>query len=151
MLALKNIFTEKNYRFESPLEERVIRRLLELNLPIRFESQFEVKPYRIDIAFVDSKVGLELDGKDYHDPIKDKLRDEYLETVEGWKIERVPGWFVYRNPDITILKAIRHIDSVKETPQYKNLKAQADLWHYKELKNDGFDQEADDYIQRITQ
>ena len=52
--------------------------------------QFPVFNSFIDFANPYLRIGLELDGKDYHDPIKDKIRDEML-YKHGWKIFRVTG------------------------------------------------------------
>lgn len=52
--------------------------------------QFPVKNYFIDFANPILKVGLECDGKDWHDKEKDRERDMELAS-DGWEIYRVSG------------------------------------------------------------
>ncbi|KGO93181.1 hypothetical protein Q766_07670 [Flavobacterium subsaxonicum WB 4.1-42 = DSM 21790] len=52
--------------------------------------QFPVFNFFIDFANPYLKIGLELDGKDYHDPVKDLEKDKKLGRL-GWKIFRVTG------------------------------------------------------------
>lgn len=56
--------------------------------------QFPVFNYFIDFANPYLRIGLELDGKEFHDPVKDKVRDELLYN-HGWRIFRVKGAEVY--------------------------------------------------------
>lgn len=52
--------------------------------------QVPVLKYFIDFGDPVKKIGIECDGKAWHDPIKDKKRDKQLSEV-GWKIFRIPG------------------------------------------------------------
>lgn len=52
--------------------------------------QYPVLNYYLDFANPFIKVGLELDGKQYHDADKDRTRDKRLQQ-EGWQIIRVTG------------------------------------------------------------
>lgn len=52
--------------------------------------QFPVFNYFIDFANPYLRIGVEMDGKDYHDPEKDRLRDEMLWKY-GWRIFRTSG------------------------------------------------------------
>ena len=52
--------------------------------------QFPVFNYFIDFANPYLKIGLELDGKQWHDEVKDKKRDEFLYS-HGWRIYRIKG------------------------------------------------------------
>ena len=54
-------------------------------------SQYPVGPYFLDFADPAKKIGLEADGKDFHDKIRDAWRDHRLWTEFGWKIYRVTG------------------------------------------------------------
>jgi very-short-patch-repair endonuclease len=74
--------------FLSPIEYDAWQSIRNKGLP--FYPQFPILNYFIDFANPRFKIGLELDGKDYHDPIKDKARDERL-FEEGWRIFRVAG------------------------------------------------------------
>lgn len=59
---------------------------------IKYEEQYQIGPYQLDFAFVESKIDLEIDGDQHHlDPRiveSDKRRNQYL-TEQGWKIIRV--------------------------------------------------------------
>lgn len=52
--------------------------------------QFPLFNYFVDFANPYLRIGVEMDGKDYHDPVKDRIRDEMLWKY-GWKIFRIPG------------------------------------------------------------
>jgi very-short-patch-repair endonuclease len=52
--------------------------------------QFPVLNYFLDFGNPYLKIGLETDGKNFHDPVKDKIRDTNL-LKDGWKIFRVSG------------------------------------------------------------
>jgi len=56
--------------------------------------QFPLFNYFIDFANPYLRIGVELDGKEHHDPIKDKKRDELLYEY-GWKIYRIKGTETY--------------------------------------------------------
>lgn len=53
--------------------------------------QFPVFNYFVDFANPYLRIGLEMDGKNFHDPVKDKLRDE-LFYRHGWRIFRIKGY-----------------------------------------------------------
>jgi len=57
--------------------------------------QFPVFNYFIDFANPYLRIGLELDGKDYHDKEKDESRDKEL-SIYGWKIFRIKGSECYK-------------------------------------------------------
>lgn len=52
--------------------------------------QYPVLKYFVDFGNPHFKIAIELDGKDYHDPEKDRKRDKELFEA-GWKIFRIPG------------------------------------------------------------
>lgn len=72
--------------------------------------QFPVDKYFIDFANPGLKIGLEIDGKEFHDTEKDKTRDFELSLL-GWKIYRITGREMYRT-DFTTLN---EIDSANDT------------------------------------
>ncbi len=61
---------------------------------IALYPQFPLFNYFVDFANPFLRIGLELDGKDYHDEKKDKERDEMLYKF-GWRIFRVKGRETY--------------------------------------------------------
>ena len=65
-----------------------------------FIPQYPVLDYFIDFANPFLKIGIEADGKQWHNRDKDKIRDERLLDI-GWKVFRVTGRETYVDvPDI---------------------------------------------------
>lgn len=81
----------------SPIEFRAWGDIRSRGTPLY--PQFPLFNYFIDFANPYLKVGVELDGKDWHDPVKDKARDEFLTSV-GWHIYRITGAEANRTVDI---------------------------------------------------
>lgn len=72
----------------SPIETDAWNSIRGLGIPLY--PEFPVLNYFIDFANPYLKIGVEVDGKDWHDLDKDKKRD--LELVKiGWKIFRLTG------------------------------------------------------------
>lgn len=63
--------------------------------------QFPVDKYFLDFANPGLKIGLELDGKDFHDEEKDRQRDLNLKSL-GWTIYRISGKEMCRTNYTTI-------------------------------------------------
>jgi len=59
--------------------------------PIVMFPQVPVLKYFFDFANPFLKVAIECDGKNYHNPEKDAIRDAAL-AGDGWTIYRIPGW-----------------------------------------------------------
>jgi very-short-patch-repair endonuclease len=76
----------------SPIEEPIWITLCGMGLP--FYPQFPVERYVLDFAHPFTKIGIELDGRAWHDPKKDALRDRRLMQL-GWRIFRITGSEVY--------------------------------------------------------
>ena len=53
--------------------------------------QFPVGPYFLDFANPQRRIGLEADGKQFHDAERDRRRDQRLWEEFGWKVYRVSG------------------------------------------------------------
>lgn len=75
-------------RDASPIETRAWIDIRGLGTPLY--PQFPLFNYFVDFANPYLKVGIEMDGKDWHDPVKDRARDEFLASV-GWHIYRITG------------------------------------------------------------
>lgn len=56
-----------------------------------FYPQYPVGRYFLDFGDPHKKIGLEADGRAFHDKAKDKKRDEDL-SAQGWRIFRVAGY-----------------------------------------------------------
>ena len=130
----------KAHKTLSPMEDKIVDELLKYK-GLRFKTNYTVGYYSIDVAFPEYKQGLEIDGKDYHNTedqtSRDDLRTKYLEEEHGWHIERVPGWLVYRNPQVAAIKILRFVTIVHDNPIYKQGVIQAKQWFMRELLNEG--------------
>jgi very-short-patch-repair endonuclease len=128
------------YKILSPLEGKIVDELLKYE-NVKFETNYKVHKYFVDIAFPEFKVGLEIDGHKYHtsdeQKARDELRQEYLEEVCGWKIERVAGWFCHRHPEITVAKVLRRIKAYEDHPRYQLACEMAKAWYVNDLNNRG--------------
>lgn len=76
-----------DWRF-TPIEYAVWQDIRGSGLPML--PQVPVLKYFIDFGDPEKKIGIECDGKQWHDPVKDKKRDDQLAAV-GWKIFRISG------------------------------------------------------------
>lgn len=72
----------------SPIEYRAWGDIRGRGTPLY--PQYPLFNYFIDFANPYLKVGVELDGKQWHDAEKDQARDEFLATA-GWHIYRITG------------------------------------------------------------
>lgn len=72
----------------SPIEEEAWQHIRVMCLPLY--PQFPVKNCFIDFANPYLKLGVEMDGKEFHDEEKDRERDQRL-AKDGWQIFRIPG------------------------------------------------------------
>lgn len=78
----------------TPIEENVWDDIRYLGLP--FYMQFPAGPYFIDFADPVKKIGIEVDGKEWHKDLeKDQMREDILIKM-GWTIYRIPGWMTFK-------------------------------------------------------
>ena len=84
---------------ESPMEA-ALQRALEAH-GVRPVLQYRVGTYRLDFAFPEKRVGVEVDGHAYHSTkiqrARDAQRDRFLAGL-GWAVLRFTGTEVYQNP-----------------------------------------------------
>jgi very-short-patch-repair endonuclease len=75
----------------SPLE-RWVQQWLPLAHIYDYETEYQVDYFFLDIAFPNIKLGIELDGYEFHKDKKerDENRDEFL-SGKGWTIIRIPS------------------------------------------------------------
>jgi very-short-patch-repair endonuclease len=60
---------------------------------------------KMDLAFVDDRVDLEVDGSIHLRPdvrLKDQARDHELRSVYGWTVERIPSEIPVRDPRLFV-------------------------------------------------
>lgn len=73
----------------TPIEENVWGDIRNIGLP--FFMQVPVGPYFIDFGDPINKIGIEVDGKEFHQDLeKDESREKELNGM-GWIIYRIPG------------------------------------------------------------
>lgn len=72
----------------TPIEYLAWQDIRGLGLPLY--PQFPALQYFIDFADPVLQIGIELDGKEFHDKARDLRRDEAL-WEQGWRIFRIPG------------------------------------------------------------
>lgn len=85
-----------------------------------FFPQYPVLDYFLDFANPYLKIGIEADGKQWHDREKDKIRDERL-LNHGWRIFRVTGKETYVDvPDVGEAQCDYENDEMSE-PEYRAL------------------------------
>lgn len=77
----------------TPIEQNLWSDIRYLGLP--FLPQFPSGGYFIDFADPEKMIAIEVDGKDFHSPEKDRTRQERLEAI-GWTFYRIPGWMTMR-------------------------------------------------------
>jgi very-short-patch-repair endonuclease len=85
----------------SPVEEYLWDALTREELSFMARRQFEIGPYRIDIAFPNAKLAVECDGAQYHRGTelqleRDQKRDKYL-ARKGWRTLRIEGIAIRRD------------------------------------------------------
>lgn len=80
-------------RLDSPLEEALYDAMPE-SMQRAITTQHVVGRYRLDFAFIDEKLCVEVDGRSYHSDeaafTKDRTRDRWL-MVNGWRVIRFAG------------------------------------------------------------
>lgn len=81
--------TRNKSRKQSPLETWVLQ-WLPLAKLYDYDLEYQVDFYFIDIAWPKIKIGIELDGKEFHVKERDQKRDAYL-NKQGWQIYRIPS------------------------------------------------------------
>lgn len=96
-------------RAESPMESRIRITIVRFGLP-RPELQFQVGPYRLDLAYPQVRLAVEYDGRDHLTPeraIRDLRREASL-TGAGWHVMRLRAGIVHR-PRETALQIHREL------------------------------------------
>lgn len=76
-----------DWRF-TPIEREAWNCIRRIGL--RLYPQIPVAQYFLDFGDPRLKIGVELDGKAFHEKVRDKVRDERLWSL-GWRIFRIPG------------------------------------------------------------
>lgn len=73
----------------TPIEEQLWCDIRCAGLPMFM--QYPVGPYTLDFGDPERKIGIEADGKAFHDKDRDAARDKRLLEQFGWKVFRVTG------------------------------------------------------------
>jgi very-short-patch-repair endonuclease len=91
----------------SPIEFNAWTQIRALALP--FYPEVPVLGFFLDFADPYRKIGIELDGKDYHDAVKDAERDRKLNEA-GWEIFRITGSMANRWMEDELPDHLRRVD-----------------------------------------
>lgn len=115
--ALVRLIEEKVARAESPLEKRVLERLVTAGYDVR--PQYSAGYYRIDIVIKDQQIAIECDGDKFHPPEKlreDMERQLVLERL-GWRFVRIRGTQFYRDSDGTMARVFERLQELGAEPR----------------------------------
>ena len=105
---------ENGGKFESPWEKVLHDALAQKG--IRTVSQYQLYQYRLDLAVVDSKIDIEIDGEMWHRDIdggrlsSDLKRDQHL-IIHGWQVIRF--WVYQLKNDLD--RCVREIKEMRES------------------------------------
>ena len=112
----ENVGTDPNFinwpDLFSPIESVAWGELRGQGVPMY--PQFPVGGVFVDFANPVQKIGLELDGKEYHSPKKDRKRDEMLGRL---------GWYIYRIGGKECHSDIKHPEKLgmsEDEPRYRD-------------------------------
>lgn len=127
-------------KYFTPIEKNAWDEIRVIGLP--FYPQIPVLDYFIDFGDPIKKIGIETDGKEWHQDIKrDHIRDQRLHKEAGWEIYRISGSATYRVSDGKIYEMsfaeIKKIDrSYFTTLEDVLYKIKVD--HYMDIQGEGF-------------
>lgn len=79
------------------------------DLEIKFKFQHIIEPFIVDFYFPDSKSIVELDGKKFHNKIKDASRDLYL-TNAGYRIYRIKSYRCFKDMKTVLNEITRFLN-----------------------------------------
>lgn len=83
----------------------------------RFTKQHPILNYRLDFAFVDLKIAIECDGRGWHTPEKDAIRDARLLAL-GWHTFRYSQDAIYASISRCVDDLIANLQSLGLTPPF---------------------------------
>lgn len=87
----------------------------------RFLPQYPVGRFTLDFADIDNRLAIESDGKAYHDPARDKARDQELFDKHGWRVFRVTGAETRRVLPSPAEFIANHSERVGAPPSYNEI------------------------------
>lgn len=70
-------------------------------------SQYPIPPFIADFCLPQHMLVIEVDGRDYHDPIRDAKKDAYLKQC-GYKVIRLTGSQVYEDA----VKCVKKVEAL---------------------------------------
>jgi very-short-patch-repair endonuclease len=93
---------------DSPIEQYLWDAIEREGLDYLARRQFEIKPYKIDIAFPIARLAVECDGREYHRENvqqleRDQRRDKFL-ARKGWRTLRIEGIAIRKDIQFCIKK-----------------------------------------------
>jgi very-short-patch-repair endonuclease len=78
-----------------------------------FALQFPIGPYDADIYWPDVKLDVEVDGRAFHEPIRDSKRDRDIRNRFGKRVFRVSAAGVWRDPLCAARDVARHVAALR--------------------------------------
>lgn len=100
---------------------------------LQFYPQYPAGRYFIDFADPKAMVGIEVDGKEYHqDREKDKQRQQKLEAM-GWTIVRISGSEVIEKHEYYIHRILAAMGYQRQMPQFSEEDDNGQQWDLEEV------------------
>lgn len=108
------------WKIFTPIEKLVWQDIRFVGIPMY--PQYPVDNYFIDFADPIKKIGIEVDGKEFHQDVeKDELRQKQLEN-RGWKIYRIKGFqTLLENKATEQVESERIVREIKQEHYYIEL------------------------------
>lgn len=98
----------------TPIEALLHQAMRKLGLTPR--AQYGIGPYRADFAFPDWRLIVECDGRQWHDPERDRRRDIALRR-EGWEPLHLTGSEITRDPAACAARVMREVAARRATAE----------------------------------
>lgn len=106
---------------ESPIEQQMLRALLQYGVPLKITPQLRVGDYRIDLAVEHGgrRVAVECDGHEFHQTkvaaAHDARRGRVLSRM-GWLVQRFTGQEIYQNAQACASEVVDALEAAKASP-----------------------------------
>lgn len=101
------------------MEDRFFLFWRKCNIPYTLTRQYQIGPYYVDFAHLDSRVVIEIDGAAYHSTPEQIERDQYRQQFierQGWTVTRFTGKQVYHTPGKVVYAAKQLIETARLYP-----------------------------------
>lgn len=110
---------EVTYVPQTPIESKLANALTKKSLA--FEQQVPCGPFVVDFVLENKqglRLGVEVDGREFHEAIRDARRDQSLTANCGLAaVQRFTGSAVWNSPDVCAQKIIERLHRLEATPK----------------------------------